>query len=180
MISRMSRFWADKFIRISGGLALLLLLAAEQKVCPSLMTPPSGATSPGSARELDDPAATRLPAGPAEPAPTDGEQSSRKRPPLSLTSVLPDAVPARRVGPLSRAALEETFGRRYVTVARGPLNASEGAGVEWLPASTPAPPWRPESEPPPILAADRPSAAVCSIRDPALETTLLRTGPPRS
>jgi hypothetical protein len=77
---------ADKLLRLSSGLGLLVLLAAEEKVCPWLVTPPSErAVARGDSAEGTG--------GDAREVPPD----KKRLPSLSLHAVLPEASDLRRL-----------------------------------------------------------------------------------
>lgn len=179
----MHRLWADKALRISGGLAVLILLTAEEKLCPWLLTPPINAASraagqektgsgrepisnlPGDADSLPDRA------GPASPNPAAPAQPTGQ--PHSLWF---DAVPVRSAGQLSGMTLKGLALSREGTVARGPLQ--QGANAPAWPAVSAWPHWNPLSEPPPVAAILPAWVGHPIARDPALLTSLMRTGPP--
>jgi hypothetical protein len=182
----MSALRADKLIATGCGVGVLLLLAAQEKAWPWLITP---STQPGAAAALPvagtPPAADRdVPTGcPAEaPAgvPGPGPRSPAKpaRPPLALSSVLPDAIAARWAGPLARAVREERIGRCEEVTARGPLHPGS-AGPDELPAADWPPPWL-AGPWQPVAGGLRPGGPAHAFRHPALGTSLSETGPPRS
>ena len=174
----MLKTWADKLVRISAGVALLLLLAAEEKVCPWLLVPP---TQPDASQGAVD--AGTLPEAPLPGDDTAGDQSpdESSRRPLSLSGLFPDVVPARRTSNVDRAAFEEAIGRREGTVACGPLHVTHGADQFAPPALTrPIAAWRAALLPQPLLGAAVARDGLRTIRDPAIQTILLQTGPPLS
>ncbi|MFH1745969.1 MAG: hypothetical protein ABIG44_02880 [Planctomycetota bacterium] len=160
----MYRPWTDKLVRVSIGLTLLLLLAAAEKVCPWICIPPD--QTPAEAPTNENQAPLDKP-----------EQSETTSEPLSLTVVLPDAVPFRWSRQIKRATLAASIGAHQGTVAYGPLLTVNGqsSGLQALPV--PVAPWLIKSNRPvrsitPVLVVDVP------VRNPALTTVLLRTGPP--
>ena len=162
-------------MRICTGAAMLLLLTAEQKVCPWLLVPPK---PPKSAEAANDPAelqsTDKHPTSPSGP----NERDESFPMPFSLASVLPEAIPVRWPSPLNRASLEETVGYCEGTIARGPLHAYGPCGNHADGPAESTPPWRLVGRLLPV--ADRlPSwNAELQVRDPALTSILLRTGPP--
>jgi hypothetical protein len=198
MIVVMRRLWTDKLIRISGGLALLLLLVVQEKICPWLPTTPaarpasarqpqaSNESPPGKPSAFPSEAEARLAAGssgrddPTAPHAPTGSQSPNKRSPSNVGSVLLDATPIRWYGVPGRAALEETLGRRDGAVARGPLAPPAKGWAPALVAALPAPYWLASLFSRTNLGLTRPWTAALSIRDPAVKTILLRTGPPHA
>ena len=171
----MFRIWTDKLVRICTGAAILLLLAAEQKVCPWLLVPPKPPKSTEAARNPAELQATdKHPPSPSNPI----QKHESSRIPLSLTSILPEAMPVRRPSPLNRASLEETVGYCEGTIAYGPLHTSglRGNQVDGLAESIP--PWRLLGRLLPVADRRPPWNAELQVRDPALTSILLRTGPP--
>ncbi|MBN2445390.1 MAG: hypothetical protein JXO22_01595 [Phycisphaerae bacterium] len=110
----MLRALARLMLRLSSGLGLLLLIAAQERVCPWL-DPPAKAEQQVA---VQDPAAT----------PTDPEEKPAKRPRLTLSASLPDVALPRRSSP-SRQATHEPVSRRHVGVApRGSVVGPTSAG----------------------------------------------------
>jgi len=163
----MRRFWGDNVVKISGGLAVLLLVAAEEKVCPWFVSPPSAT------RKTTNSAASGTTAPPApveKPTPT-------KSAPLTVLSALPDAVLARWPGGPNRALPAETEAWHDGTVARGPVQpppAERPAAAE-----RPLPSWLRFHILFPAVAATVPLTDWSPACDPALRSVLQRTGPPR-
>lgn len=172
MMIGMFQVWVDKLVRISAGLAMLLLLAAEEKVCPCLYTPPADPAAPQTAPKNADP----LPATDSASDPTDGDEPTPE--PLSLVAVLPDVLPVRWPGQPRRAALAETTGAYGGTVACGPRDRSGGNGPDTAAWTEPIPPWLVGFAPPALTGTIQPSNRTVAVRDPAVATILLRTGPP--
>ena len=163
----MRRVWTDKLARVVGSLTLLLLLAVQEKVCPSLLTPPTPA----------DPQCQTD----AESNPADEGESKPKAAPLSLISALPDVMPVRWPAIPTRGSLEETAGRHSGAFARGPLSPPTDHGQQApAPAHAPWPHWPTMLRPPATAEVVTPQVAIRPAADPALGTVLLRTGPPRA
>lgn len=100
---------ADKLLRLTAGLGLLLMLAAEEKVCPWLLAPPVDADAPGSTTPAD---ATDNSSQDADPNPE----------PLSWVGCLPDAAPPARVASLARMwIIEQGMDRHAGVIACGPV-----------------------------------------------------------
>jgi len=167
----MMRAWADKLVRLSAGAGLVLLLAAEQKVCPWLLHPPAKARVGGGQTQPAHPA--RADQGPAE------RTAAPQRPkpePLSLISALPQALPARWSWSADGAIWQELSGHRDGVVVCGPLRPSPAPSTQGTPANFPS--WRLLDGQPPVVRAAEPRQAAGRIADPAIATLLLRTGPP--
>ncbi|MGD8450488.1 MAG: hypothetical protein PVJ57_01600 [Phycisphaerae bacterium] len=165
----MRRVLADKLISIGGGVALLLLLAVQEKVCPQLLEPPA---APAKSR-----AAT--PATPAQPQTPEQDGSTEPEPiPLTLTSVLPDAVPARWSGLPSRASVRDTAGWCSGVSARQPLLPPASAAGPFVDLDA-TPFWR-LAQWLPTPEGTLPRGDAPPVRDPALHTVLTRTGPPQA
>ncbi len=169
-------------MRLGGGLGLLLLLVAQQKVCPWVLSAPSASTrarhAPRSGPVAGDaPRACPGPAGPASPAGKPPMPAQRQ---ASISGLLVDAVPVRWPGLPNRATLEESVGWREGTVARGPLDTSTGSSAALPVAILPDLHWPADHSDPCGRFLSIFQGVSSPIRDPALSTVLLRTGPPRT
>jgi len=109
----MSRLRVDKFARVTAGLGLLVLLAAQEKLGPWALTPPPA--SEASAKASDPP-----------DTPADGdadvpEQSTDDHKPkkISLQFVVPDAAAPRWAASWHQAELRLSGGARDGVVACG-------------------------------------------------------------
>jgi hypothetical protein len=124
----------ERVVRLTCGLAVLLLAATQEKVCPWLEEVPDQAKS----------AAVH----PAQPASSD-DSESREVPPPSLASTLPDVVaprwPARTLASPPRQPLRGKFARSTVSGRRDyegtdtvvlDLDAARGFGCRVPPASS--------------------------------------------
>lgn len=149
---------ADKPLRVACGLGLLLLLAAHEKVCPWLWTPP----------QADKPDAA--------PPPDSSDRSPDKKAPKRLPHILPEvAAPRWPTGwPAGVARADGPGGR---SDARSP-DSGDGS-VRLQLANDPIAGWWLDFQPP---AAPVECVAVGVGRavppDPAVQSCLRRTGPP--
>jgi len=158
---------ADKWLSVGAGFGLLLLISAQQRFCPWLMTTPP--PEPGTE------------AAPAERTAGSSERSEHKRPQSRLPYLLPDsnAATPRGTAGSSQAALRLRNGWCDGICSCGPRQAL--AGSPNLPPAIPPDhlAWHCFQQPvaPPLLTVGeraRPGA------DPAIATCIARTGPPRA
>ncbi len=160
----MPRLPTDKLLRLGAGMAVLLWAAAEENVCARLLQPPVRSADAAARRSADG-------APDGQPA---GGQKRAAREPLTISSVLPDAVPARWLGHAQRGARVEALGHRDGTVAEGPLHFTSHSSAEFS-AGHGWPSWTPQC----AFRAPTPPVTTCkSHMDPAVRTVLRRTGPP--
>lgn len=163
----MQRLWTDRLARLSAGLAVVVLLAAEEKVCPHLLIPPA----PADAEQRGGPEAAPAP---GSRPPAGGSKSAEA--PAGLTPLLPDVIPARWSGWADRVAQQETIGAREGTVACGPLAVKRAPGS--VAAVAAAAGWWRAFVGRPDLHVVAPRVPARAVQDPAVKTLLLRTGPP--
>jgi hypothetical protein len=177
MMLGMRRLWTDRLVTISGGVAVLLLVAAQQKICPRLLTPPHSPAKNGVSAGQTGPATAPVGQAPANPDGPGRPNPGQKRAPLALTNLLPDAIPARWASVPTRAALEEHVGWRDGLYALGPLTPPRSGAA---PDQAALPPWLGLAAFPPAALIDAGGAPVRPEphRHPALETVIRRTGPP--
>lgn len=162
IISGMRRLRLDDLVRVAGGVALLALLAVQENVWPSLLTPP---VKP----EKRD----------AEPADTDSpesDSSTTDSAPGSFKRALPDIGPARWAAGFDALRGVADGGRYSGVYACGPLNSPDQPTTE----AAPIPLWRMgiPAVPPLVLGKPASTNTPLCFRDPALRTVLIRTGPP--
>jgi hypothetical protein len=116
---------AERVVRLTCGLAVLLLAATQEKVCPWLEEVPAQAK----------PVATR-----PEQSEAGNDSNSREVPPPSLASTLPDVVaprwPARALTTPPRQPLRGKFARSTVSGRRD--YEGTGAGALDLDAARPS------------------------------------------
>ncbi len=155
----MPKLRADKPLRVACGVGLLLLLAAHEKVCPWLWTPP----------QADKPDAASPPTSPCDKSPA-------KKAPKRLPHVLPE-VAAPRWPTGWPAGIARDNGPGGQSEARGPDSGDDS--VRLLPTNAPVRGWWLDFGPP---ATPRECVAVGVVRavppDPAVQSCLRRTGPP--
>jgi hypothetical protein len=165
MITRMVRFRSNEVLRLSTALAVLLLLAVQEKLCPWLAE--------------DCAAAQAEPQSPAAPDPnSEEEEQPDALPPLSLAGVLPDAVPPRssvdaggvRLAPSKRRAAA-ILGSDDVDPGRAGSSLDRAAACTNIVDILLWPPLREARLP-------RAFGDVLVPRDPCLRTAISRTGPP--
>jgi hypothetical protein len=101
---RMLSLWADKLARVGSGLGLLLLLAAQENVCPWLIAQPA------------TPPATPVSENPNE---------QPKRPKPSLPLVLRDAPPRPKLAGWAHATMRQACGDRDGVVSCGSRNPQQ-------------------------------------------------------
>ena len=158
---------ADKWTRIAIGLNLLLLLVAQQKLCPWLMTPP---------RE-------------AKPDPPDTHQNQShddrtdpEKPSNDLPFLLPDTeAPAPRwPASWNQARLRQTTGWHDGVVSCGELDPSESHSPTAEASLPDRWAWHRFLLPvEPCGLSPRPVGPTLTT-DPAVRTSISRTGPPRA
>lgn len=111
----MLRTSTERAVRLSGGLAVLLLLAAEERVCPWLFAPlPERSVACGAEGVAGAGVGGASPSDYA-PEPAGGgvpRSKTPKRLPLTVAETLPDALHARWGGLPARDMLQEHVGRR--------------------------------------------------------------------
>ncbi len=155
----------DKWLRVGAGFGLLLLLGAQQKLCPWLSHPPSEAE--GRVAE-------------AKGSHDDEGQSPGKREPKRLPYLLTDtpAPDPRRPAAWNQATLRKTIGWHDGVVSCGEQNPSSGASPADQPAIANSPAWHRFQQP--VEPARLPRRPVCPtvLIDPAVRTSISRTGPP--
>ncbi len=152
----------DKSLRIGAGLGLLLLLVAQEKVCPWLFTP----LERGNPAQADAPDA---------PKPTQQSEQKEESKEQALPHVLPDAPAPRWPAAWSQLSLRETICTRDGVHACGGLR----------PAAVPAGDkeahtvcnWRRLAVRPFEWVLPYTGVEVHFV-DPAVETELCRHGPP--
>ncbi len=147
-------FRVDKWLRVGSGLAVLLLLAAQEKLWPA--PPPEAA---------DD----------AKPGKNPADKD--KHPRLPVLQLLPDAPAPRWPAQWGQALSRETTGARDGVHTRGPREIASAGPLQ----ATPAEPayWHvfrltPE---PGALLSQSPARAPAA---PAVLTAICQTGPPLS
>jgi len=152
----------DRCVRVGAGLGLLLLLAAQEKACPWLVTAP---VKPERGTG-------------AAPAPPGNEPKPHKRAKKSLPHLLPDTPTLRRSAATSQITLRQTAGARDGVVScgqRDPLSA--GGNSATLAGGDPYG-WQL------LLGAMRPAGWVLPPArdfrpmDAAVRTCIRPTGPP--
>jgi hypothetical protein len=152
----------DKWTRVVTGLGLLLLLVAQEKVCPWLATSARFVTTPEPEKK-----------GP----PTKHDQEKRHHTRQILPHVVWDATPARWPLAWTPAGLRHSTGAREGVVSCGQERPTLGADTarladgdlhDWLRLLQADIPLRPLSP-----------VALTRIPDPAVRTSIHPTGPPR-
>lgn len=149
---------ADNWLRVGSGVALLLLLAAQEKVCPALLRAP---------RPVAQPADT--PTGPSKP---------KKRAAPVLPHIVPDATAPRWPAAMSiQTAFRLALGDRDGTPAGGRqrLLVSDDLGV--VVADSAPGGCRFDNRPAPDTVLPSPTIGTVP-RDPALGASIDRRGPP--
>jgi hypothetical protein len=151
----------DRCVRMGAGLGLLLLLAAQEKVCPWLVTPP-----------VEPERGTG-----AAPAAPGNEPKPHKRGKTSLPHLLPDTPTLRRSAATSQTTVRQTAGARDGVVSCGRRNPAPVGGSSTLAGSDPCgwhlllEPIRPGKWVLPPVRDFRPM-------DAAVRTCIRPTGPP--
>jgi hypothetical protein len=145
--------------RLGAAGSLLLLLIAQQKLCPWMVAPPE---APPDAAER---CATQAPGDPADAEPRPA--------PKPLLYIVPDA-PAPRWAPLwTAAAAGQSAGWHDGVISCGPPRGA----IEFV-AACPADPSRPWTRGEAFVAQRAAPPPDLAQRDPGLETCVIRTGPP--
>lgn len=157
----MLAFRLDKWVRVAAGLGMLLLLLAQEKVCPWLLRRPHCAESqpaalPRAANETDAPEQRRKPV---------------------LSHVLPDAPVPRWPASWNQVTLRQTTGARDGVVSCGEENPRRDASTR---AAEDAPAWRCFLQPRRPVDSAPPAATYRVMADPAVRTSITPTGPPLS
>jgi len=155
---------AERVVRLTCGLAVLLLAATQEKVCPWLEEVPVQAEH----------AAAR----PAQPESGD-DSDSREVPPPSLASTLPDVVaprwPARALTSSPRQPLRGKFVRSTVSGRRD--YEGTDAGVWDLHAARPFP-WKVPLRSSGAIGSVAGGGQVIRAYQASFLTSILPTGPP--
>ncbi|MBP7744563.1 MAG: hypothetical protein KA383_00425 [Phycisphaerae bacterium] len=151
---------ADKWVRVSSGLALLVLLAAQEKAYPWL-------------------AHTVTEEAPATTAsvPDDGEDATDKPAPKRLPHLLPDPPTPRWPAGWQHGVLRQFGGTRDSIVCCGECRPTTGASA-WLPETSDACAWRALEPLRESLDTNGPTTIAPPARDPAVTSAITRTGPP--
>jgi len=153
----------DKSLRVATGLGLLLLLAAQEKVCPWLVTPPKPADK-----------------GAADPAARpDGKQDTRKKAKTRLPYLLPDAVAPRRPAACSEASSRIIDRARDGIVSCGHRDPYAGDDFAANPPYDPCA-WHCFLEPSVPANAQPGEILALPPQNLAMQTAIQRTGPPRA
>jgi hypothetical protein len=169
-MSGMPSLRVDKWLSVGAGFGLLLLLSAQQRLCPWLTaTPPA------------EPGTEATPARGAQDAPDTADRTPRKRAYPRLPYLLPGSNTAtpRSTAGWSQAALRLRNGWHDGVCSCGPQQPLIGASTA------------PVAIPPDRLAwhcfqqLATPAVAVTQrtergSTDPAVATAIARTGPPRA
>jgi|GEM_PF-6779528 len=147
---------ADKTTRVACSLAVLLLLALQEKVWPWLLAAPADGRT-------------------ADTQPEQQRSSSTKKT-KRLPHIVPDAAAPRWTSGWAQAALRLAVGARDGVVSCGSRRPATGEqGSAALPADCTWAGWLKRSDGVVILLTAQVS---CDFRDPAVHIVLLRTGPP--
>lgn len=168
-MARMLSFRLDKWLRVGAGLGLLLLLAAQEKVCPwAWRLPESGAR---------DSAEAPVPS-PASSDAEDADSPERKDKPRVLPYLLPDATAPRWPAAWNQVTVRQTIGARDGVVSCGKRDPARQDKPDHSAAGCDAASWRR------FLRTQHgdwaiPLAARVVVGDPAIRTSISRTGPPR-
>lgn len=163
MMFGMPSLRVDKWMRVGAGFGLLLLLAAQEKVCPWLLAPPSES----------DPNA----AAPQPPQP-DGDEGPGKRGAKRLPYVLPDATAPRWPAAWNQTTLRQTTGWHDGVVSCGQRDPSAGGSAPVQGTRPDRWAWHCFLQPvQPRGLIERLDSAVTPT-DPAVRTSISRTGPP--
>ena len=155
----------DKWVRVGSGFGLLLLLLAQEKVCPWLLATP-GKSKPNTHA--------------ATPPSSEADRTQKKQDKKNLPHVLPDAPAPRWPASWSQTTLRQTTGARDGVVSRGRRDsapsrsawASNVGGDRWA--------WHRLLEPVEPVGMLQSTARSSVPVDPAVRTCISRTGPPRS
>ncbi len=156
---RMLSLWTDRLARVGSGLGLLLLLAAQENVCPWLIPQPIQTPTPVPAREQST------------------DHPKRHKPILPL--VLRDAPPRPKPVGWAHATLRHTYGDRDGVVSCGPRDAESpnaGPPVAW---SNPLA-WHALQLPAEPVTVRLSPDDQRAMPAPALHTCITPTGPPRA
>lgn len=151
---------ADKWVRVSSGLGLLVLLAAQEKAYPWLAHTVTE----------EAPAATTS-------APGEGEDASGKPAPKRLPHLLPDPPTPRWPAGWQHGVLRQFGGTRDSIVCCGECRPTTGAST-WLPGTSDPCAWRALEPLCRSLDMNRPTTSAPPARDPAVTSAIARTGPP--
>ncbi len=157
-------FRLDKLVRAICGLGMLWLLAAQEKVCPWLLTVPTAAG-------VNRPAA----------APGSESTSPKKKPAKKiLPHVLPDATAPRWPAGWDTVAFRQTTGLRDGVTSCGQPDPtlSRVVGGAWAADATPG--WKRDLRRLELHQWIRPGADLLVLIDPSVRFCLMRTGPPHA
>jgi hypothetical protein len=154
----------DKSLRVACGVALLWLLVVQEKLCPWLLTPPSepdsSAVAPGSAPR-------------ARPA-------SEKRPKPRLPHILPDTLIPRWPAGSLQQTLRQAGDDRAGVVSCGQQHPGGRSSVPVTAADADLLGWRRFQCCVQVTGPVLPGGGLSPHVDPAVQTCICRTGPPRS
>ena len=155
----------SKCLRLVAGFGLLLLLMAQQKLCPWLVSPsskpqPGAATTASTNSEQDD--------------------AARKRESRRLPFLLPDTpAPAPRwASACSQVLLRHSTGWRDGVVSCGERSPSTGNSHAGQPVVADHWAWHRFLLPVEPRGLPQPPADVLTAIDPAVRTSISPTGPP--
>lgn len=151
---------ADKWVRVSSGLALLVLLAAQEKAYPWLVH---------TATEDAPPTAVTVP--------SEGADNSDKPEPKRLPHLLPDPPTPRWPAGWQHGVLRQFGGTRDSIVCCGECRPTTGAST-WLPETSAHSAWRALEPLRASLDTNGPTITAPPARDPAVTSAITRTGPP--
>jgi hypothetical protein len=163
----------DRLFSLAAGCSVLLLLTAQQKLCPWLNEAPAEHAAQSTDAETTPPHDTESDDSPA------GQAEKHKAPRLPL--LLPDSCQAAAPRSLmadSQAEARQAVGWRDGVLAAGPRH---GSGDSIQPASDAALAfWRVLQQPIPFSGIPAQCLRRTCPRDPALQFCILRNGPPRA
>jgi hypothetical protein len=158
-----------KWLRLSAGLGLLLLLAAQQKVCPWVFKV-TGDKPTESAEAESAP----LPTAPDADSDADDARTNKR----TLPHLLPDATAPRWPASAHQSTARQVTGARDGVVSCGEREPSRDPRTFGHPACAVVPPWLDLRAA--WLERRVPIVTRSTVhRDPALHSAINRTGPPR-
>jgi len=152
---------AKLLVRVTSGLCVLLLGASQEKVCPWLDEVPVPARQPA----------------PEEPVKPGEEPASRKVPPPSLASTLPDVVAPRRPDRSPLGPLQLDRGRFGPSPLTGRFSHDDGSGA-WSFGTYTTSIREPRPDPRSVLHRAVPGGQRLVLRQLALLTSVFINGPP--